>query len=350
MDDLIRLSVFSSIGTSIVSERSIRGVLDRVMEHVASFFGPLNWSILLVDALHSELVFARAVGRTGEGLVGERLPLNEGIAGWVATRGTPAVVEDTSSDSRFSERMDSVTGFRTQSVIAVPLRSGDKVFGVIELLNRLDGRPFSAYDMRVLSTIADFAAIGVEKAYYLQEARRLSERDPLTGALNRRGLAKVVERETSRLARYGGNLSVILADVDKFKSINDTYGHAAGDEVLKSVALALQGAVRRPDSVARYGGDEFLVVMPQTGPEDAEIARLRLSEVLKKAGEASSVKYSVTLGAHTSQDVDFDEIFRGSDRDLYRRKGGPLVLGEDLLAALDAEERGRAPELGGGEE
>ncbi len=340
MDDLIRLSVFSSIGTSIVSERSIRGVLDRVMEHVASFFGPLNWSLLLVDAARSELVFALAVGRAGKSLVGTRLPLSEGIAGWVATHGTPAIVEETGADSRFSERMDGITGFRTESVVAVPLRSGDKVFGVIELLNRLDGRAFSAFDMRVLSTIADFAAIGVEKAFYLAEARRLSELDPLTGALNRRGLAKVIERETSRLARYGGSLSVVLADVDKFKAINDSQGHAAGDEVLKSVAATLMAAVRRPDSVARYGGDEFLVVLPQTGPEEAEIARVRLAELLEKAGSSSPVPYSVTLGAHTSQDVDFDEIFRGSDRDLYRRKGGSLVLGESLLEALDAERRG----------
>jgi diguanylate cyclase (GGDEF)-like protein len=337
MDDLIRLSVFSSIGTSIVSERSIRGVLDRVMEHVASFFGPLNWSLLLVDADKSELVFALAVGRAADELVGTRLPLGEGIAGWVASHGMPAFVEDTSSDGRFSVRMDGVTGFRTESVIAVPLRSGDKVFGVIELLNRLDGRNFTGFDMRVLSTIADFAAIAVEKAYYLAEARRLSELDPLTGTLNRRGLAKIVQRETSRLARYGGDLSVVLADVDKFKVINDTLGHAAGDEVLKAVAAALMGAVRRPDSVARYGGDEFLVLMPQTGPEEAEIARQRLVEVLDKAGKASEIHFSVTIGVHTSQEVDFDEIFRESDKDLYRRKAGPLALGENLIAALDAE-------------
>lgn len=349
MEDLIRLSVFSSIGTSIVSERSIRGVLDRVMEHVASFFGPLNWSLLLVDAAASELVFALAVGSSGESLVGKRLPLGEGIAGWVATRGTPAIVEDTSLDPRFSVRMDGITGFRTESIIAVPLRSGDRVFGVIELLNRLDGRSFTAYEMRVLSTIADFAAIAVEKAYYLAEARRLSELDPLTGALNRRGLAKVVERETSRLARYGGDLSIVLADVDKFKSINDSRGHAAGDEVLKSVAAALIGAVRRPDSVARYGGDEFLVLMPQTGPEEAEIARERLAEVLERAGKECAAPYTVTLGVHTSQDIDFDEIFRESDRDMYRRKAGPLALGENLLAALDAEDASKDPGPAGGE-
>ena len=337
MDDLIRLSVFSSIGTSIVGEKSIRGVLDRVMEHIGSFFGPLNCSILLVDAAQSDLVFARVAGRLTETLTGERIPLSEGVAGWVAQRGTCAIVENPSDDPRWSDRIDILTGFKTDSIVAVPLRSGDKVFGVIELLNRLDGKCFSAYDMRVLSTIADFAAIGVEKAYYLAEARRLSEKDALTGVLNRRGLSRAIDVETARRARYGGDLSVILADIDRFKSINDTYGHAVGDEVLKAVAEAMSAAIREADSVARYGGDEFLVFMPATGPEDAEIARARLEEVLAKEGCAHKPPYAVSLGVHTSSDVDFDELFRESDKDLYRRKIGPLAIGENLLAAIDDE-------------
>jgi diguanylate cyclase (GGDEF)-like protein len=337
MDDLIRLSVFSNIGTSIVGEKSIRGVLDRVMEHIGSFFGPLNCSVLLVDAAAGELVFARVAGSAAESLTGKRIPLGEGIAGWVAQRGVSAVAEKPREDPRWSGSIDLLIGFKTDSLIAVPLRSGDKVFGVIELLNRLDGKAFSAFDMRVLSTIADFAAIAVEKAYYLAEARRVSERDPLTGALNRRGLTRAIDREAARRVRYGGDLSVILADVDKFKSINDSYGHAAGDEVLKEVARSLQASVREADSVARYGGDEFLVLMPATGPEDAEIARVRLGHELEQAGSAHEPPFTVSLGAHTSGRADFDELFRETDKDLYRRKVGPLTIGENLLAALDDE-------------
>ena len=344
IDDLIRLSVFSSIGTSIVAENSIRGVLDRVMEQVGSFFGPLNWSVLLVDAERDELVFSVVVGRAADDLRGKRVPLDEGIAGWVARRGLPAFVEDVAGDARFAPRADQISGFETKSVIAVPLRTGSKVFGVIELLNRLDGGSFSAFDLRVLSTIADFAAIAIEKCYYLAEARRLSEIDSLTGVLNRRGLAKVIERETARVKRYAGNLSVVVGDVDAFKRINDENGHAAGDEVLKAVAAVFRKEAREADSVARFGGDEFIVVMPATGPEDAEIARARIQEALDKAGAAHPVPFSVTLGVHSANEADFDELFRESDRDLYRRKtAGPLALGENLLAALDEEARRREP-------
>ena len=290
-----------------------------------------------MDSTRGELVFARVVGRAAEALTGQRLKIGEGVAGWVAQRGVSAVVENPAQDSRWTDRLDRLTGFKTESIVAVPLRSGDKVFGVIELLNRLAGGAFSAYDMRVLSTIADFTAIAVEKAYYLAEARRVSEHDPLTGALNRRGLDKAIEREAARRARYGGDLSVILADVDRFKAINDTYGHAAGDEVLKTVARTLAGAMRGADSLARYGGDEFLVLMPATGIEDAEIARERLQEVVVKAGAAHEPPFSASLGVHTSGQADFDELFRESDRDLYRRKVGPLAIGENLLAAIDDE-------------
>jgi len=95
--------------------------------------------------------------------------------------------------------------------------------------------------------------------------------------------------------------------------------------------------MRGADSLARYGGDEFLVLMPATGPEDAEIARSRLEIVLARAGAAHDPPFSVSLGVHTSGQADFDELFRESDRDLYRRKIGPLAIGENLLAAIDDE-------------
>jgi diguanylate cyclase (GGDEF)-like protein len=344
-DELIRLSVFSSIGKSIVAESTITGVLDRVLEQVGAFFGPLNWSALLVDGDRDELVFAVVVGMAAENLVGKRIPIDEGVAGWVVRHGKPAIIETAAADPRFSPRIDALSGFKTESVIAVPLLAGGKVFGVIELLNRLDGRSFSAFDMRVLSTIADFAAIAIEKAYYLSEARRLSEHDHLTEVLNRRGLDRIMEREAARLERYPGRLSVIVADVDGFKAINDRYGHQAGDEVLRSVAACLKRAKRAADSLARYGGDEFVIIMPQTDSEEAAVARARFEELLAKEGRESPIAFSVSLGVHSSDRADFRELFRESDRDLYRRKGEPLALGSTLLKALDDEGR----DSGGGD-
>ena len=144
LDDIIKLSVFSRIGTSIVAENSIRGVLDRVMEQVAAFFAPYNWSVLLVDANRNELVFSLVIGRAADDLIGKRIPLDEGVAGWVATRGLPAIVEDTGKDSRFSARVDRLTGFTTESLIAVPLKANEKVFGVMGFPSLSRYTPYSS--------------------------------------------------------------------------------------------------------------------------------------------------------------------------------------------------------------
>jgi diguanylate cyclase (GGDEF)-like protein len=341
LDGLVKLSFFADIGKAIIAESSIRGVLDRVMEHIGLYFAPCNWSLLLHDAESDQLVFKLAVGQSADKLKGMRIPSREGIAGWVMQHRAPLIVEDVDSDPRFSGHVDEVSGFNTESIIAVPLVTGNTAFGVIELINRLDHSRFTAFDLNVLSTIADFAAIAIEKAYYLQAARRLAMTDPLTGALNRRGLERAVERETERCRRYGGEIAVIMGDVDDFKAINDSRGHLAGDEVLKAISKALRRTVREIDTVARIGGDEFLVLMPNTSKAEAENARTRISEALEEASHrCRGGSFSFAMGLHVASDLDFSDILRESDKDLYRHKEAmPSSIGIErhILEALDDE-------------
>lgn len=339
LDDLIKLHYFSDIGKDIVKERSLRGVLDRLMARIGECFAPLNWSLLLLDRERDELVFKIAVGKASDILVGRRIPAFEGVAGWVVSNGRALIVEDASKDPRFSERVDSITGFRTESIIAVPLKTEERTYGVIELVNKLDGGRFSALELRTLATIADFGAIAIERAVYLGRLRRRAETDPLTGLLNRRGLGRVLVREGRRMKRYGGQLAFILADIDEFKAINDTRGHAAGDAVLRAVAAALEGAARESDELARYGGDEFLVVLPSAGPAEAEGAKRRLAAALEAASAACAAgPFSVTLGVHAGADPDVGRILEASDRDLYRQKGGRRAkdgLEDEIMAMMD---------------
>jgi diguanylate cyclase (GGDEF)-like protein len=333
LDDLIKLQYFSDIGKDIVKERSLRGVLDRLMARIGECFAPLNWSLLLLDQERDELVFKIAVGKASEILVGRRIPAFEGVAGWVASNGRALIVEDASKDPRFSERVDSITGFKTESIIAVPLKTEERTYGVIELVNKLDGGRFSALELRTLATIADFGAIAIERFVYLSRLRRRVETDPLTGLLNRRGLSRVLVRDGRRVKRYGGQIAFILADIDEFKAINDTRGHAAGDAVLRAVASAIEGAARESDEVARYGGDEFLVVLPAAGPNEAEGARHRLAAALQSASASCAVgPFTVTLGIHAGED---------SDRDLYRQKGGRRAkdgLEDNIMDMMDEPE------------
>ncbi len=338
IEELIRLSYFSEIAKAIVSETSVKGILNKLMAKIGDVFAPLNWSTLLLDRKNDQLEFRVVVGKASEKLLGQRIPAFEGVAGWVVAHGTEVIVEDVSQDSRFSDRIDSISGFTTSSIIAVPLKTEDKVFGVIELINKLDGGRFSALEMRTLATIADFAAIAIEKAVYLAQIKRMAMTDAMTGLLNRRGLARILERENSRIKRHGGEVAFILADVDQFKEINDNRGHAAGDVVLKCVAEALQKVCRESDAVARFGGDEFLVVMPDTNPEAAALARDRIAAGISRAAQKCPAgAFTVSLGVHAGKGSDINKIFEESDRDMYRRKEerNPNTFGEKIMSILD---------------
>jgi diguanylate cyclase (GGDEF)-like protein len=133
----------------------------------------------------------------------------------------------------------------------------------------------------------------------------------------------------------------MILDVDGFKKINDTLGHGVGDEVLKRVAAILQSSVREVDSVARYGGDEFVVVMPQTGSEEAMNALNRLLTIFKeKSVLLSGIHFSVSIGVHTSSTEDFNTLFDKSDKDMYARKDAKSVISvqKDILAEIQREE------------
>lgn len=337
-NDMIRLSYFSDTAKAIVSESTVKGVLDRLMERIGCIFAPLNWSLMLLDRPNDQLVFKVAVGKASSKLLGLRIPAFEGIAGWVVANGRALIIEDAAADERWSERVDEMTGFRTESIIAVPLKTEEKVFGVIELINKLDGGHFSALELNMLETIADFAAIAIEKAVYLAQVKRMAMSDSLTGLLNRRGLSKVLERERSRIRRYGGSMAFILADVDEFKSINDERGHAAGDAVLKAIAEALMASSRESDAVARMGGDEFLVAISCDSQAEAESARSRLDAALREAsGRCSAGPFSVSLGLHFGDDCDLGAMLEESDRDLYRRKEerNAALFGGRVMDMLD---------------
>lgn len=319
-DDLVRLSFFTDIGKAISTASTLNETLNQVMKQIGKIFAPANWSLLLRIPSTGELRFAVVIGRGEKELKGQVLPKGHGVAGWIAEHGEAIIIEDVSKDERFNSSMDEMTNFQTNSIIGVPLKSGNKVFGVIELINKLDGMSFDVFELSVLRTIADFAAIAIEKAYYVRALKRVAIIDPLTDLYNRRAFQQFLQREVDRSKRYGHTLAILMIDIDEFKAINDTNGHIIGDRVLKDVGTILKNGMRKADLVCRYGGDEFIIIMPEISYENAEHARNRIQQQISDYNSKADITISLSIGIYAGQGTDQEDILRFVDEDLYSNK------------------------------
>lgn len=336
LDGLVQLSFFSEIGKKITSARTLRELLNAVMEEIGTVFAPTNWSFLLRNHRSGELTFVMVTGSGADLLQGKTLRRGQGVAGWIAEHGEPVIIDDVSTDRRFDPTMDQVSGFVTKSIIGVPLKTRTRAFGVIELVNKLDQEPFTAFDLKLLSTIADYAAIAIEKLYYIQALRRSATTDPLTKLYNRRLLMPILQREIERNRREGIPFSILFIDVNRFKAVNDTWGHEVGDEVLKRVADLLRLTIRRVDFICRWGGDEFVVVLPSLSREEALPVKERILAHPDLAAMTEKYGIGLSIGVQEAIHGDVGEILKAVDKDMYEEKFAALEQDlEDLPTALE---------------
>lgn len=321
IDEFIQLSFFADIGLSIAAAKSINEAMHQIMKKIGEVFAPLTWSLLLVKEETQELYFKLVTGECADKLRGLGFSSDEGIAGWIVQNGEPALIPDVSKDERFSSRMDQVTGFTTKSIIGVPLKVNDKVIGVIEVINKLDRDPFTAKELKILTTIADVAAITIEKVYYMNALKDMANIDPLTGIFNRRSFENQLNKEIERCKRYQQSLAALMLDIDNFKQLNDEQGHLTGDEVLKNLGRILKDNVRKVDIVARYGGDEFVILMPHTNKEEALVVRDKIFEILENENrEGKEAPYSVSFGVSSVSSDKAVNILKQADADLLKQK------------------------------
>jgi len=332
----VSLAAFAAMAQDIASSRTLAETVDRVMHHVGRIFRPLSWSLLVRDGRTGHLRFVHATGPGSEALAHLILEKGHGIAGWVAEHGEALLIPDTSEDTRFHPGVDAVTGFFTKSIIAVPLRSHGRTFGVIELINRLEEGPFEHRDLQILQTIADFAGLAIERAYYLRGVQRLALTDPLTGLPNRRAFEQVLAREVERCRRHRTPFSLLMLDVDHFKTINDRYGHSAGDEALKAVALVLNQSVRKVDLAARIGGDEFAVLLPGTEAAPAALVAQRFQRHLQERNRDGGVPLAVSVGVRTADPDRPEQVLAEADRAMYEVKAAQGDRSVDLEGQLSS--------------
>jgi diguanylate cyclase (GGDEF)-like protein len=279
----------------------------------------------MVDEGKNELYFAIAVGTAAEALKNVRLKVGEGIAGHVAKYGEKLIVPDVAADPRFAKRIDQVTQWETQSIICVPLKSKLRVQGVIQLVN-VNMAHFGAEETFFLQALCDYAAIAIENARSVEKIQELTITDDCTGLYNARHLYKTLETEVYRSSRFAYEFSVVFIDLDHFKQVNDTHGHLIGSKLLAEIGYLIKAQLRLIDFAFRYGGDEFVVLLPQTGKDSALVVARRLRDSLrssafcKEEGLNLNVRASMGLATYPHDAKSPHDIIQQADSMMYEVK------------------------------
>ncbi len=294
------VAVFQELGKALTSSLQLDQVLSTIMEKIDEFLRPDNWSLLLLDEGKQELYFELAVGKASGALRDVRIQMGQGIAGWVAQHGEAVIVPDVSKDTRFFSKVDEKTKMETRSIVAVPVRFRDTCLGVIELINCVGAEGFQERDLKLLEALADFAAIALENARHVKRIHELTITDDCTTLYNARYMSTILETEIYRSRRYNYEFSLVFLDLDHFKLVNDTHGHLVGSRLLGEIGEALKLHCRLIDFAFRYGGDEFVVLLPQTSKENALNVARRLHKLIRETTwltkDGLNIRITASLG------------------------------------------------------
>ena len=319
------LEFLADLGKAITSTMQPQEVLRAMLKKTSEVLQPAIWSLTLLDEKTNELKYEILINDPSVDR-DKSIPLGEGLHGWVAKYGhgifaSESKVETAPVPQHLSHLVKNI------SLMMVPMKSKNKVLGTIHLQRGLrEKAPYIEEDLKILQTVADYAAIAIENAKNFRKVEELTIRDDLTTLSNARHLHDILDREINRSQRYNKPFSMIFLDIDHFKQVNDTYGHIHGSELLREAAEIIQKCIRMVDFGARYGGDEFVVVLPETNKQEAVVIAERIREAIEKnkflERGGLSIHFTASLGVATfPQDAESkDELIKMADHAMYDSK------------------------------
>jgi len=322
------LDFFDAVSSAMTSARDLDTMISGIMKKSKRLIKADSWSIFLIDEATGDLVLERTSGKTEKKGRRQkvRIKKGEGIAGWVAQEGIPIILPDVSRDKRFNSGNSHGSNLEAKSLMCVPIRAKGDILGVFEIINNTTSEAFTRDDLALFMRLVDHAAIAIELTTIHQRMAELSITDDLTKLFNTRYLNRTLEIELTRSDRHRSSLSLIFMDIDHFKVINDNYGHLVGSKLLVEIGQILIKNLRAIDIVARYGGDEFVMVLPQTPPAGALIIAERIRKsveqhiFLKKEGYSLRMTASFGVASYPESAKSKEDLLRLADEAMYRVK------------------------------
>jgi len=309
-----RLAVASSESEAITS--TLNFLVEQFDFQLSSILMLQENGELKVEGVSGEVPTARIV----EGMT---LTTEHGVIGWVARNHRPLLVHDVRTDDRYDEAFPT-----TKSELAVPILFEEQPLGVINVESPQVGF-FDDEDRQLIEVVATYLAVALSNIRSRETLHERTIRDPLTGLFNRHYFNSIISSEMTRSDRYARPLSLMMLDIDGFRAVNNLMGHLQGDEILQRVARMIEGHVRESDRVIRYGGDEFLIFMPETdGEGDAQQVAKRLRRDIETVldgtrAETLGLSLGLSIGVYSREPGDsmsMEEILEEVDRRMYADK------------------------------
>jgi diguanylate cyclase (GGDEF)-like protein len=314
------LNALRRISFNLTSRLEFKAVLETVVSEAMNLIKNTDEaSIFLYD--EGKLLFGADLVSKGEQDKAGEKPLPNGFTAMVARQKKMIVIEDIKAHPLHNYLSRRKRG----SIIGIPLVIGTHVVGVMNLVRTIEGG-FTEDEIRLIGLLADQAAVAIFNAGRHEEASQEARRDSLTGLPNRRALDERLEVEVKRASRSGTHLAVVIMDLDGFKMINDTFGHVIGDQVLCQAFGPLPESLRSTDFLARYGGDELTIVLPDTDLESARLVIEKVQDKLRKTdleiSGSSKVHLDVSGGIaiYPQHGIQASDLLRAADEALYRAK------------------------------
>ncbi len=312
------LAFLARLATEFTAVLSLPDLLDHVLRVVREETGFDSCALALADERDPDSLTIRAATGIRASYLGLNVPAGKGLHGEVVKTGTSLLIPDMAADPRVFRREPNI-----RSGIYAPLAVRGHVTGVLSA-HRSAPNAFTEADLNLLTVVARYLAGAVEVARLHDQLKELAATDPLTGLANRRSFLDRLGLELTRVGRTGGTLSLAILDLDRFKAVNDTYGHSIGDGALLMVAQTLSRSIRASDLAARFGGDEFTLLFPDSTAEQAReiLDRIGITDVsfLVEGGGRVSLHFSWGIAGWPDDGTDADSLLQAADARLYAMK------------------------------